>query len=380
MKTIAVTGASGFLARNLVVHLRQRSDCEIILLDRATPWDKWKVAAARADVIFHLAGVNRPQDPSEFEPGNAGVTDALCGLLRESGHTPKVVFSSSTQAEQANPYGRSKAKAEDILRRFAEETGAVVCIYRLKNLFGKWSRPEYNAVTSTFCHHIANGLPIVITDPSHELELSYVDDVVEAFLGELTSKEAVLASIQSYRIRLGDLADRIRAFHAVRETRILPDLSSWFARALYATYLSYVPAAERRETLETKVDGRGSLAEFLKQPAFGQIFLSRTKAGVTRGNHFHHTKCERFLVVEGTALIRMRPLEGGPVDEYRVSGTEYQVVQIPPGFTHSITNVGEADLVTLFWSSEIFDPQRPDTQFLTVDLDAGPVAASLERV
>ena len=323
------------------------------------------------DVIFHLAGVNRPKDPSELETGNAGLTEQICRLLRERGRCPKIVFSSSIQAELDNAYGASKKKAEDALRQFGVETGSCIRIYRLKNVFGKWCRPNYNSVTATFCHNIANELPIAISDPSREVELSYVEDVVAAFLAEIdgTACREAEAEIPSYRIQLGELAGRIQAFHDMRTTLVAPDFADWFNRALYATYLSSVMPEARRQGLAIKADARGSLAEFIKSSHFGQIFVSRTKPGVTRGNHYHHTKTEKFFVLEGDGLIRMRAIEGGPVQEYPVSGSAYQVIDIPPGFTHSITNVGTGELVTLFWSSEVFDPNRPDTYYLPVDLE-----------
>lgn len=373
MKKIVITGAHGFLGRNLTVRLRDQKDCETVLLGRKASPDDWKRALGEADVVFHLAGVNRPSDPAEFETGNNGLTRQICDILRSKGRAPKIVFSSSIQAELANPYGMSKAQAEEDLRNFAAETGAVVRIYRLKNLFGKWCRPNYNAVTATFCHNIAHDLPISISDPSHVVDLTYVDDVVDAFLSELdpphsTAQQA--EQLRSYRIELGDLAGRIQAFHEMRTTLVLPDMSDWFNRALYATYLSYVPLPDLEQNLEVRCDARGSLAEFIKQAGFGQVFVSRTLPGVTRGNHFHHTKAEKFFVVEGEGLIRMRHVEGGPITEFKVSGSAYQVVNIPPGHTHSITNVGGGEMVTLFWASEIFDPNRPDTYFLPVDFEA----------
>ena len=367
---VLITGGRGFLGRNLAVHLIERKDCETRIFDQENSSEDLKNWSLDADVIFHLAGVNRPQDPIDFERGNAGLTEQVCQFLRENRRSPKIVFSSSIQAELDNPYGVSKAKAENALRQFAAETGACVRIYRLKNLFGKWCRPNYNSATATFCHNIAEDLPIVISDPARELELSYVDDVVAAFLSEIdggqTAGEAG-ADIKSYRIQLGDLAGRIQAFHEMRTTLTLPDFAEWFNRALYATYLSYVPQAALQQYLEIRSDARGSLAEFIKQEHFGQIFVSRTKPGITRGNHYHHTKTEKFFVVEGEGLIRMRAIEGGPVVEYPVTGSAYQVIDIPPGFTHSITNVGLGEMVTLFWSSEIFDPNRLDTYYLPVD-------------
>jgi UDP-2-acetamido-2,6-beta-L-arabino-hexul-4-ose reductase len=378
---ILITGGRGFLGRNLATHLVERKDCETRIFDQENSAEDLKSWVLDADVIFHLAGVNRPQDPIEFETGNAELTEQVCQVLQEGRRFPKIIFSSSIQAELDNPYGTSKAKAENALRQFAVETGACVRIYRLKNLFGKWCRPNYNSVTATFCYNIANDLPIAVSDPACELELSYVDDVVAAFFSEIDGQQTAGeagADIQSYRIQLGDLAGRIQAFHEMRTTLMLPDFAERFNRALYATYLSYVPQAALQQNLEIKSDARGSLAEFIKQEHFGQIFVSRTKPCVTRGNHYHHTKTEKFLVVEGDGLIRMRAVEGGPVQEYPVTGSAYQVIDIPPGFTHSITNVGTEEMVTLFWSSEMFDPNRPDTYFLPVDFEAQGKSTSLE--
>jgi UDP-2-acetamido-2,6-beta-L-arabino-hexul-4-ose reductase len=379
---IVITGARGFLGRNLAAHLRERKDCQTLVLGRDSSSQDWIDALGQADVVFHLAGVNRPQDVSEFDTGNFGLTAQLCATLRALRRAPKIVFSSSIQAGLANPYGISKAKAEEELQRFAAETGASICIYRLNNLFGKWCRPNYNAVTATFCHHIANDLPISISDPDREVVLSYVDDVVEFFLAELDAQTCAHGGeheVRSRRITLGELAGRIQEFHEMRTTLKLPEMREWFSRALYATYLSYVPSAELEQRLEIKADQRGSLAEFIKQPSFGQIFVSRTGPGITRGNHYHHTKTEKFLVVEGEALIRMRHIDGGPVAEYRVTGSAYQVINIPPGHTHAITNLGNGEMVTLFWSSEIFDPSRPDTFFLPVDFEEAPKDKVLAR-
>jgi UDP-2-acetamido-2,6-beta-L-arabino-hexul-4-ose reductase len=377
---ILITGGRGFLGRNLAAHLGERKDCATRIFDQEDSAQDLKSWVLGADVIFHLAGVNRPQDPIDFERGNAELTELLCQFLREGGRSPKIVFSSSIQAELDNPYGASKAKAESVLRQFFSDTGACVRIYRLKNLFGKWCRPNYNSVTATFCHNIANDLPISVSDPAREVELSYVDDVVAAFLSEIdglqTAGEAG-AEIPTYKIQLGDLAGRIQAFHEMRNTLTLPDFAEWFNRALYATYLSHIPPAARQHNLEIRSDARGSLAEFIKQKHFGQIFVSRTKPGVTRGNHYHHTKTEKFFVVEGDGLIRMRAVEGGLVEEYSVTGSAYQVIDIPPGFTHSIKNVGKREMVTLFWSSELFNPDRLDTYFLPVDFE--PQSKSVAR-
>lgn len=380
MTRILITGGRGFLGRNLAAHLLERKDCTTTIFDQENSAEDLKNLLLEADVIFHLAGVNRPQNPVDFETGNAGLTEQVCQFLQKNRHCPKIVFSSSIQAESDNPYGASKAKAEKALREFSSETGACVRIYRLKNLFGKWCRPNYNSVTATFCHNIAHDLPIVVSEPAREMELSYVDDVVAAFLAEIDGKQAGgEAGVPAYKIQLGDLAGRIQTFHEMRTTLTVPDFADWFNRALYATYLSYVPPEELRNNLEIRSDARGSLAEFIKEKHFGQIFVSRTKPGITRGNHYHHTKTEKFFVVEGDGLIRMRAVEGGPVREYSVTGSAYQVIDIPPGVTHSITNVGTGEMVTLFWSSEMFDPNRPDTYYLPVDFEERSKSLSLEH-
>ena len=310
--------------------------------------------------------MNRPEDPKEFETGNAGSLKEICSKLQEFGRVPKIVLSSSVQAKLDNPYGISKRRAEETLQQFAENNGAECVVFRFKNLFGKWCRPNYNSVTATFCHNIANGLPIKISDPAHEIDLTYIDDVVEAFIAELKSVSPGFRFAQplpSKRISLGELAEKIRSFWEMRASLNLPDFRDTFERSLYGTYLSYLNNRVFEYGLDIKADQRGSLAEFLKSPSIGQIFVSHTKPGVTRGNHYHHTKAEKFLVLQGTAIIRFRHIDSDQILEYRVRGEDYRVVDIPPGYTHSIENVGQDELVTLFWASEMFDPDRPDTYF-----------------
>jgi UDP-2-acetamido-2,6-beta-L-arabino-hexul-4-ose reductase len=364
---VLVTGANGFVGKNLVAVLQQTPNVLVAQIDVGSSAGELDAALGDAEVVFHLAGVNRPDTVEEFAAGNAGFTEEICAALERKGRKPKIVLTSSIQADRGNPYGKSKAGAEQALRRLSERTGAETVAYRLKNLFGKWGRPNYNAVTATFCHNIARGLPIQISDPSAHLDLTYIDDVIRAFVSELDAPPRpgfrFAEALPSYRITLGELADTIRGFQAHRATLRLPDYASPLVRALYATYLSYVEPEKHLYRLQSKADPRGSLAEFLKSPHFGQIFVSRTKPGMTRGNHYHHTKTEKFMVVEGEGLIRLRQIHGGSVVEFRVRGDEYHVVDIPPGYTHSIENVGAGEMVTLFWSSEIFDPDRPDTIF-----------------
>lgn len=364
---VVVTGAGGFVGKNLVCALKGRTDLEVVEIDVGSPPDALDRALPTADVVFHLAGVNRPETVEDFATGNTGVTESLCAALDRLGRAPKIVFTSSIQVERDNPYGKSKHGAEQALEAWAGRSGGEVVVHRLKNLFGKWGRPNYNAVTATFCHNVARDLPIQVSDLSVELDLTYVDDVVAAFVAELSAPRRpgyhVAPPLISYRVTLGELAETIQGFRASRTTLRVPDFSQPLVRALYATYLSFVEPANQAYQLDIKADPRGSLAEFVKSPTFGQIFVSRTRPGITRGNHFHHTKTEKFLVVEGEAMIRMRQIHGDAVTEFRVRGDEYRVVDIPPGYTHSIENVGSVELVTLFWSSEIFDPTRTDTFF-----------------
>lgn len=368
---VVVTGARGFVGRNLCVALRRRENLQLAEVDSNDDRRSLEAALVEADVLFHLAGVNRPERVEEYASGNEGLTRDLLKVLEGARRRPKIVFSSSIQAALDNPYGRSKRAAEDALRHFCEATGAEGVAFRLNNLFGKWCRPNYNSVTATFCYNIANGLPVEISDPSRVIQLTYVDDVVAAFAGELDEAPRAgfrfAEELPSHRITLGDLASTLRSFKAHRQNVTLPDFGSRFIRALYATYLSYLPTDEFGYALAPRTDPRGSLAEFVKTPHTGQIFVSRTKPGITRGNHFHHTKAEKFLVVHGEAVIRFRQVDGSEVIEYRVRGEEYRVVDIPPGYTHSIENVGPDDLVTLFWSSEVFDPEAPDTFAEPVD-------------
>ncbi|MDP2997943.1 MAG: NAD-dependent epimerase/dehydratase family protein [Bryobacterales bacterium] len=371
MRSVLITGAKGFLGRNLAAHLRARADYKLLLCDLETSADELNAWLSEADVVFHLAGVNRPEDPKEFESGNAGFTLSLCEALLRLRKRPKLILSSSIQATQDNAYGISKRRAEEALLGFRERTGAEVRIFRLKNVFGKWCRPNYNSVVATFCYNVAHGLPLSISDPEREVDLVYVDDVVAAFLAEMSPDAAqaeyyVADTIPSYRIRLGELAGRIEGFRSMGRNLYTPDFSVRFNQCLYATYLSYVEAADRRRGLEVKPDQRGALAEFLKSPHCGQLFVSLTKPGITRGNHYHHTKAEQFFVVAGEGLIRMRHIEGVEVIEYRVRGEDFSVVDIPPGYTHSIENTGEGELVTLFWANQIFDLERPDTYPLDV--------------
>jgi len=408
MKTV-VTGARGFIGRNLMAHLKRQEEVQVFGFDLGQPLQELAAALAEAELVFHLAGVNRPESVEEFTTGNVDFTAQVCEMLKKTGRPVPVVLSSSSQVERDNPYGRSKLQAEAVIKRYAEETGSPAIIYRLKNVFGKWCRPNYNSVVATFCYNIAHDLPITISDPARELELVHVDDVVQALGSEIRSQKSEVRGQRSegrsqksesrdggvvyrevepvYCVTLGKLAELIRSFRDMRETLVLPDLGNPFTRKLYGTYLSYLETDAFAYDLTQRCDPRGCLAEFIKSPSAGQIFISTTRPGVTRGGHYHHTKAEKFLVLQGEAVIRFRSIEEEDrgqrsegrdqraevrgqrteVIEYRVSGRDFRVVDIPPGYAHTITNIGEGELVTLFWASEIFDAERPDTEIESRD-------------
>ena len=282
---------------------------------------------------------------------------------------PVIVLSSSYQAAQDNPYGRSKLAAEQALEDYVARTGTPAVIYRLPGVFGKWCRPNYNSVVATFCHNIARDLPITISDPARVVELVYVDDVVAQFMTHLENRPPGVTRGEvrpTFSASLGELADRIRALRAMRQTLEVADASDPFTRRLLGTFTSYLPPTDLAYPLEQRTDPRGTLAELLKSPHFGQMFVSRTHPGVTRGNHYHDLKVEKFCVLEGEAVIRFRPILGDEVTEHRVSGTDFKVVDIPPGMTHSIENVGTTEMIVLFWASEILDREHPDTYFSEV--------------
>lgn len=373
-----ITGAKGFIGRNLVARLRQEGGDNLYCYDIDNSPEELEEWLLKCDGIFHLAGVNRPKQESEFEPGNAGFTAHILHILEIRKRQPAFVMTSSIQAEKASPYGTSKLHAEQSLASFADARRLPAATCRLKNVFGKWCRPNYNSVVATFCHNIANDLSIEISDPSKDIELVYIDDVVSMLIESMrqllaggnpvgdSSNYVIKDNMPSHHISLGDLAGRLQFFHEMNESLLIPDFAVTFNRQLYATYLSFVPQQHWQYGLNVKSDERGSLAEFLKSSHFGQLFVSRTRPGITRGNHYHHTKTEKFLVVHGRGLIRLRNVGGVETHEVVADGQRYQPVDIPPGYTHSITNIGDGEMVTLFWASEAFDPDRPDTTYLEV--------------
>jgi len=367
---IVITGSRGFIGRNLVAHLARQEEVQVFGFDLGQSLTVLEVALAEADIVFHLAGINRPKSLEEFTKGNVDFTAQVCDMLKQTGRPVPFVLSSSIQAERDNPYGRSKLQAEETIYRYVEENHAPGIIYRLKNVFGKWCRPNYNSVVATFCHNIAHDLPITISDPANELELVHVDDVVAHFTNELCFQTQPGVNYRdvmpAFTVTLGELVQLLRSFREIRQTLTLPNLSELFVCKLYGTYLSYLDKDDFAYDLQQRCDPRGCLAEFVKSPTAGQIFVSTTKPGITRGNHYHHTKTEKFLVLQGEALIRFRHIENSEIIEYSVRGEDFRVVDIPPGYTHSIENIGTGELVTLFWASEIFNSDIPDTQWLSV--------------
>jgi UDP-2-acetamido-2,6-beta-L-arabino-hexul-4-ose reductase len=368
---VLVTGAKGFIGKNLVVALRRLDRVEVVEYDVDSPQNSLEQHLAVTDVVYHLAGVNRPEREEEFDEVNAELTRKICNSLRNLRLSPIFILSSSSQATADNPYGLSKRKAEKAVLEFGRETGSSVFVYRLPGVFGKWCRPNYNSVVATFCHYIARDLPISISDPKKDIDLVYIDDVVQSFIGILGGHAPICANRYCtvepiWKINLGQMADILRSFHKSRETNILPDMNDRFLRCLYATYISYLPKDDYGYRLSQMIDDRGELAEILKHPHIGQFFVSRTRPGITRGNHYHDTKVEKFIVIKGDAIIRFRHILENEIIEYPVSGHEFRVVDIPPGYTHSIENVGETDLFVLFWANEVFDPQQPDAIYESV--------------
>ncbi|WP_054942743.1 NAD-dependent epimerase/dehydratase family protein [Paenibacillus ihuae] len=371
MKTVLVTGAYGFIGRNLVASLNRRDDIEVMKVDSKHSLQELEEYALKADFIYHLAGINRPENTEEFMTGNLGVTQHLINILISNGKNTPILLSSSIQAEQDNPYGNSKRAAEEAISAYGDQKGASTFIYRLPNVFGKWSKPNYNSVVATWCYNISREIPIQVNNPEAEVNLVYIDDVVESFIAAMDTLSGTNSSgycdiSRSFNVKLKDLEASLVSFKESRNTLVISSLKSDFERFLYSTYLSYLPEDNFGYDLEMKHDNRGWLAEFIKTEHSGQVFISRTKPGITRGNHWHHTKVEKFLVIEGEAVVKFRQIEGEEILEYPVNGLSLRVIDIPPGYTHSITNTGTSDVITLFWANELFNPEKPDTYYLEV--------------
>ena len=369
---ILITGARGFMGKNLRSALTGRcGDAHrLMLLDMPHTEEELLAAAAEADFVFHLAGVNRPTDPADFQKGNADFTRQLLTLLKERGKRPPVLLSSSIQAALENPYGQSKLSTEQAVADYGRETGSAVYLYRLPNVFGKWSRPNYNSAVATFCHNVARGLPITVNDPSVTLRLVYIDDVVEEFLRAMEGqphREGEWCTVQPvHEVNLGHMAELIQSFPALRDSLTAPDQSDPLVKKLYATYLSFLPPEDFSRPTVTHADQRGSFTELLHMGSRGQVSLNISKPHITKGDHWHQTKHEKFIVLQGEGVIRFRKVGDSTVIAYKVSGENLTVVDIPTGYTHSIENTGDTDMLTLMWANEVFDPAHPDTLRLPV--------------
>ena len=377
---ILITGAKGFIGKNLVSQLNNIREgkagfdglgADLLILEYDVDTDPVMLDSfcAKADFVFHLAGVNRPKDQAEFMQGNFGFTSVLLDTLKKHKNSCPIMLSSSIQAEKDNPYGQSKKAGEDLLLRYGRETGAKTLVYRFPNVFGKWCRPNYNSAVATFCHNIANDMPITVNDRETQLQLVYIDDVVEEMLRGLAGREtregAYCAVSAVHKATLGEIVDLLESFRDQPKTLVMPEIAKdSFTKKLYSTYLSYLPAAKVAFSLRMNADARGSFTEMLKTEKCGQISVNISKPGITKGNHWHHSKWEYFIVVAGRGLIQQRKIDTDEVLSFEVSGAKMEAVQMLPGYTHNIANLSDTqDLVTVMWANEQFDAARPDTFF-----------------
>ncbi|CRZ34490.1 UDP-2-acetamido-2,6-beta-L-arabino-hexul-4-ose reductase [Herbinix hemicellulosilytica] len=367
---ILVTGAKGFIGKNLVAELKNRKYTDIYEYDIDSDIYELEEYCREADFIFHLAGINRPKDQDDYMKGNAGFISTLLDILKNHKNNCPIMISSSIQAELDNLYGKSKKAGEDILINYSKETGAKILIYRFPNVFGKWCRPNYNSAIATFCYNIARDLPITVNDPNVVLSLVYIDDVVNELINALEGKEnrkGYFCEVPIvYRVSLGEIVRLLYSFKKSREELSIPDMSDDFTKKLYSTYLSYLPEDKFGYELKMNIDNRGSFTEFIRTPDRGQVSVNISKPGITKGNHWHHTKIEKFLVVSGKGVIRFRKIDSDEVIEYYVSGDKLQIIDIPTGYTHNIENLGDTDMVTIMWANEPFDPEKPDTYYMEV--------------
>ncbi len=376
---ILITGAKGFVGKNLVSELKNIRDgkdksfavankLEICEFDIDTEKALLDEYCSDCDFVFNLAGVNRPKNEEDFMNGNFGFASDLLNTLKKYNNTCPVMLSSSIQAELPNPYGISKKAGEDLFFEYGRETGAKILVYRFPNVFGKWCRPNYNSAVATFCNNIANDLPITVNDRSHKMTLVYIDDVVTELINALAGNETRDGEFcrvpTEHNTTLGEIVDLLYSFKESRETKAVPDVTEGsFSKKLYSTYLSYLPTDKFSYPLKMNVDNRGSFTEILRTANNGQFSVNISKPGITKGQHWHHTKNEKFLVVSGTGVIRFRKIGEDKVYEYFVSGEKLEVVDIPTGYTHNIENLGSTDMVTFMWCNECFNPDKPDTFF-----------------
>jgi UDP-2-acetamido-2,6-beta-L-arabino-hexul-4-ose reductase len=365
---VLITGSDGFIAKNLIEHLKRDEKTKLYLYNKTDSLDMLEAYVQEVDFIFHLAGVNRPKDIKEFYEGNSNLTKTITDMLIKAKKQTPILLSSSVQSELDNDYGKSKLEAENLLVKYAKQTSAKVFIYKLPNVFGKWSKPNYNSVISTWCYNIANDLEIQVNDKNVALNLVYIDDIVKSFISKLDTKsnEQYYVIDTIYNKTLGEIEKLLYDFKNNRTNLIIPNVASGFERALYATYLSYLATDDFSYDLKGHKDDRGTFYEILKTLDTGQFSLSTTAPGIIRGNHYHHTKNEKFLVVKGEALIQFRHIVRNEIVEYKVSDKKMEVVEMIPGYTHNIKNTGGEEMVLFLWANETFDQDNPDTYFLEV--------------
>lgn len=361
---VLVTGSNGFIAKNLIQFLSEKSDINVLTYNRNSTNEQLEQTVKCADWIVHLAGVNRPLDEQEFIDGNVSLTQRIADILKQANKATPIILSSSIQAERDNAYGQSKLGGEQVLLELQQAQGNPVYICRLANVFGKWSRPNYNSAVATFCHNVANDLPIQINDPEALVRLVYVDDVVDTFWRMLegsfvADQQFVIAP--EYQISVGDLADTLHGFKASRSSLITAPVGTGLTRALYSTYLSFLQPSQFDYTVPMHGDERGVFVEMLKTPNAGQFSYFTAHPGITRGGHYHHSKTEKFLVITGKALFKFKHIITGEYYQLETSGEEARIVETVPGWTHDITNIGDKEMVVMLWANEIFDREKPDT-------------------
>ena len=365
MKTVLVTGSDGFIGKNLTTRLIQDGSYTVLSYDKDSSEDLSSLID-KCDFIFHLAGVNRPQNEEEFKTGNQDLTDRILDIA-----APKkipILITSSIQALLDNPYGKSKRGAEELVTTYGKQTGAKTYTFRLPNVFGKWSRPNYNSAVATFCYNIAHDLPIQINDEAAPLSLVYIDEVIDEFLKCLSDQQTIDAEgfcfiPSTYSTTVGKLAETIQSLHAMRSTAVVPDLSDKLTKYLHATLTSFYDNNALAHDFELHDDERGWLFELVKSTSSGQVFISNTKPGYTRGQHWHHTKVERFCVIKGEGEIKFRKINSKETFSYAVTDKKIQIIDIPVGFIHSVTNTGSSDMLLVIWANEILDKERPDTYY-----------------
>lgn len=370
---ILVTGSNGFIGKNLISHLQECKDIEIVTYDIDDDFTKIESNIDDVKYIFHLAGVNRPQSPEEFYQGNTDLTKKIVDLIKNK--NIKLIVTSSIQAIKDNDYGKSKKLAED----YIIENLNNYYIYRLHNVFGKWCRPNYNSVVATFCNNIANDLDITINDPNAELELVYIDDICQEFLGIIVGQQPIETEGNycyikpRYKITLQQLADLLYKFKSSMNSIYVPNTGDDFVKKLYSTYISYLPLEKTYISAKKNVDERGSFTELVRTDECGQFSISISKPGIVRGNHYHHTKLERFIVVKGKARISFSSVINNDSYSFEVDDTDIKIVTIPVGYTHNIENIGDTDMILAIWCNELFDEKNPDTYFQKVKTDSNNI-------